>query len=149
VLVTLIAITLRKVGHAPARTAPARPEQPRTAGAGEAIKPFQTVSPSFVAAAALVAVGGTAEFTMPERPEVLPKRAEFVSFPSKFGDWVGTRNTLESIYLDALRLDDYLLADYRDPVGVPVNFYVAYYQSQRNGMSVHSPRRCLPGGGWN
>jgi EpsI family protein len=29
-----------------------------------------------------------------------------------------------------------------------VNFYVAYYASQRTGQSAHSPRSCLPGGGW-
>src|SRR5262249_54456539 len=61
-----------------------------------------------------------------------------------------------------LKLDDYVLADFvHDGVdgaavpsalpgaGVPVNLYVAYYASQRTGQSAHSPRSCLPGGGWN
>jgi EpsI family protein len=29
-----------------------------------------------------------------------------------------------------------------------VNFYVAYYASQRKGEAVHSPRSCIPGDGW-
>ena len=29
-----------------------------------------------------------------------------------------------------------------------MNLYVAYYASQRTGEAVHSPRSCLPGGGW-
>jgi EpsI family protein len=29
-----------------------------------------------------------------------------------------------------------------------VNLYVSYYNSQRKGESVHSPRSCIPGGGW-
>ncbi len=29
-----------------------------------------------------------------------------------------------------------------------MNLYVAWYDSQRAGRSVHSPRTCLPGGGW-
>ena len=29
-----------------------------------------------------------------------------------------------------------------------VNFYVAYYASQRKGESPHSPIVCIPGGGW-
>jgi len=29
-----------------------------------------------------------------------------------------------------------------------VNFYVAYYATQRKGASPHSPRVCIPGGGW-
>ena len=56
---------------------------------------------------------------------------------------------LDQVYLDALQLDDYLLMNYRGADGLPMNFYVAYYQSQRSGMSVHSPRLCLPAGGWN
>src|SRR5262249_47838756 len=64
------------------------------------------------------------------------------------GEWVGSHDRLEQVYLDALRLDDYVLMNYRDPAGLPINLYVAYYQSQRNGLSVHSPRLCLPGGGW-
>jgi EpsI family protein len=31
----------------------------------------------------------------------------------------------------------------------PVNFYVAYYASQRKGVAIHSPRTCIPGGGWS
>ena len=30
----------------------------------------------------------------------------------------------------------------------PIELYIAYYDSQRKGASVHSPRACLPGGGW-
>ena len=32
---------------------------------------------------------------------------------------------------------------------LPVNLYVAYYESQRKGISPHSPRVCIPGGGWS
>jgi EpsI family protein len=47
-----------------------------------------------------------------------------------------------------LKLDDYLLNDYARGLRPPVNLYVAYYASQRKGQSAHSPRSCLPGGGW-
>ena len=87
-----------------------------------------------------VAVGG--------RIEQIPERPEFVSFPLSFDEWRGRNNTLDSIVLDTLKLDDYLLADYRNENGEAVNLYVAYYGSQRSGASVHSPRSCLPGGGW-
>ncbi|MCP4285514.1 MAG: EpsI family protein, partial [Gammaproteobacteria bacterium] len=29
-----------------------------------------------------------------------------------------------------------------------VNFYVAYYASQHKQEAIHSPRSCIPGGGW-
>ncbi len=62
--------------------------------------------------------------------------------------WEGRPGQLESIYLDALKLDDYLLSDYHNREGGMVNFYIAYYASQRSGASAHSPRSCIPGGGW-
>lgn len=139
VLVLLIAIALSRKGQAQTVARPA---------GSAAVAPFQTLPRPFVAAAVLVAAGVAAEFTLPERPEILPSRTEFVDFPARIGEWSGARETLERIYLDALRLDDYVLMNYRDADGLPLNFYVAYYQSQRNGLSVHSPRLCLPGGGW-
>ncbi len=29
-----------------------------------------------------------------------------------------------------------------------VHLYVGYYQSQRQGSTIHSPKNCLPGAGW-
>ncbi len=93
-----------------------------------------------VAAASALDIGG--------RQEQVPERMGFESFPSELGNWRGHSEMLESLVLDALRLDDYLLIDYRNPEGEAINFYVAYYGSQRSGASAHSPRSCLPGGGW-
>jgi EpsI family protein len=47
-----------------------------------------------------------------------------------------------------LGLDDYILSNYSRSDRSSVNFYVAYYASQRTGLSPHSPSVCLPGGGW-
>ena len=85
---------------------------------------------------------------MVEREEVPPPRAMFIDFPMKLDGWLGTSLTLEKQYIDALRFDDYVLADYRFGDGQPVNLYAAYYRSQRKGQSAHSPQSCLPGGGW-
>ena len=65
------------------------------------------------------------------------------------GPWNGTSESIEQVYLDALHLDDYLMMNYTAADISPVNYYVAYYKSQRDsGLSVHSPRLCLPAGGW-
>ena len=37
---------------------------------------------------------------------------------------------------------------YSAPAGDDVALYVAYYGSQRPGVSIHSPLHCLPGTGW-
>jgi len=75
-------------------------------------------------------------------------RASFSEFPIQLGPWRGSNEVLEEVYLDQLKLDDYELANFATGSGQPVNFYVSYYNSQRKGDAVHSPRSCLPGGGW-
>ena len=85
---------------------------------------------------------------LPNRMEMMPERQDFLFFPSELGGWTGHKARMEQKYLDALKLDDYLLVDFKNPLGDSVNLYVAYYASQRKGASVHSPKSCLPGGGW-
>jgi EpsI family protein len=83
-----------------------------------------------------------------KRDEIIPQRADFSGFPLELGGWRGKQDRMEQIYLDALKLDDYIIADYKGEDGRSVNLYVAYYGSQSKGESAHSPRSCLPGGGW-
>jgi exosortase D (VPLPA-CTERM-specific) len=100
-------------------------------------------------AACLVIVGLIAAAAFLPRPqEIVPQRDAFAEFPRQLGDWTGHPQSLEGIYTDALHLDDYLLSDYVGPAGPPINLYIAWYNSQRKGEAVHSPRSCLPGGGW-
>jgi exosortase D (VPLPA-CTERM-specific) len=110
----------------------------------------RTVPHAFIAAAALAATASISAFTLPPRPdEATPARQPLVEFPNSVAEWQGRPQRLEDIYLDALKLDDYALSDYRRASSpLPVNLYVAYYESQRKGHSVHSPRSCIPGGGW-
>jgi EpsI family protein len=55
---------------------------------------------------------------------------------------------LESNILRSLKTDDYIISDYINSNGDVVNFYIAYYASQQAGSAAHSPRACIPGGGW-
>jgi exosortase D (VPLPA-CTERM-specific) len=103
---------------------------------------------SFIVASALLVVFFAVDFTMPRSTEIYPARSAFSQFPLQLGPWHGHEEALEQVYLDELKLDDYELADYSTGSGPAVNFYVSYYNSQRKGEAVHSPRSCLPGGGW-
>ena len=85
---------------------------------------------------------------LPNRVETTPERVGFSALPLKVGAWEGRAESMEAIYLDALKLSDYALINYRRGDGAPVNFYSAYYASQKKGQSAHSPKSCLPGGGW-
>jgi exosortase D (VPLPA-CTERM-specific) len=103
---------------------------------------------SLYASAAVLIVVAAASLSLPERAEYVPQRISFARFPDHLGPWTGHREALEAIYLDQLLLDDYYLGDFTRANEPPINFYVAWYDSQRAGRSVHSPRGCLPGGGW-
>ncbi len=104
--------------------------------------------PAYLCSVALLVPLAFASTLMVEREEVPPPRAIFVDFPMKLDGWLGTSLSLEKQYIDALKFDDYVLADFQSGDGHPVNLYAAYYQSQRKGQSAHSPQSCLPGGGW-
>jgi exosortase D (VPLPA-CTERM-specific) len=82
------------------------------------------------------------------REETPPSRQTFLDFPMEISGWRGMPMAMEKQYVDTLRFDDYLLAEFQGPGAGAVNFYIAYYQSQKKGQSAHSPKTCLPGGGW-
>ena len=75
-------------------------------------------------------------------------RDTFTQFPLQIDRWRGVSFPLEKAYLDSLRLDDYLLAEYQTSETQPITLYSAYYRSQKAGQSTHSPAICIPGGGW-
>jgi exosortase D (VPLPA-CTERM-specific) len=103
---------------------------------------------SFIAACAVLLVFVGVTQVVPRPAEIYPKRASFEEFPLTLGPWKGHKNSMEGVFGEVLKLDDYLLADYTIASGSAVNLYIAYYNSQRKGEAVHSPRSCLPGGGW-
>lgn len=103
--------------------------------------------PLLVAGFVVVAFSAAA-LAMPAQVLTVPVRESFESFPLQLGGWDGRREVMDSVYLDALKLDDYLLANYINGESIPVNFYVAWYDSQTAGEATHSPKACLPGGGW-
>lgn len=107
----------------------------------------RTLRPASWCAVALVAALVAISFSVTTREESAPSRRSFNDFPLQLQGWQGISLSMEKQYVDTLKFDDYLLADFQSSVG-PVNLYVAYYGSQKKGQSAHSPKTCLPGGGW-
>lgn len=120
-------------------------------GAASASTPASIPRPILGALLLLVAAAPAA-WAFSAQTELTPSRATFAEFPQQIGNWQGRRSPIEQVYLDVLMLDDYIMADYTQSGAAAqgaVNFYVAWYDSQRAGQSAHSPRSCLPGGGWD
>jgi exosortase D (VPLPA-CTERM-specific) len=97
--------------------------------------------------AALLVVGVGAQ--LGGRQESIPQRATLSTFPLVVAEWRGREDPVERQFLDVLKADDTFLGTYaRQSDTVPTMLWIAYYGSQREGRAVHSPKTCLPGGGW-
>ncbi len=70
-------------------------------------------------------------------------------FPSALAGYERSgERVLTGAELTALRPDSYLLRTYESEHLPRLDLYIAFYGRQASGSSVHSPRNCLPGSGW-
>lgn len=81
--------------------------------------------------------------------EQIPTREPLETLPLMLGAWRGENlpnfdRKIESV----LGVDEYINRFYRKGSLPPVALYIGYYQSQRQGDTIHSPLNCLPGAGW-
>ncbi|MGE3623408.1 MAG: VPLPA-CTERM-specific exosortase XrtD [Bdellovibrionales bacterium] len=107
-------------------------------------------APGFTAAVLAVFIFLFGTLPNEERREVVPPHPALATFPLFLEGWKGQANRLEPDVLQALKLSDYWIADYRSAQALaPVNLYISYYERQRLGAMTHSPANCIPGGGWH
>jgi len=108
-----------------------------------------TVSPAplLVGLVLLAATVGYLQFRA-MTPDVLPKATPLSAFPLRLGEWQGRAVPMERKFIDELDFTDYVQIDFRDGQQRVVDFYVAWYERQSKGESIHSPETCLRGGGW-
>ena len=80
--------------------------------------------------------------------EPVPLRQPLGHLPMAMDGWLGQDDPLEARIVSALGVSDYVNRAYMSGGGQPVGLYVSYYRSQRTGETIHSPKNCLPGAGW-
>jgi EpsI family protein len=69
------------------------------------------------------------------------------SVPEVLDSWHAVDAPLEPRIVKALGVDDYLSRVYHNS-SEELGLYIGYYKSQRTGVTIHSPKNCLPGAGW-
>lgn len=80
----------------------------------------------------------------------VPVANPLTDIPVQLGDWRMTRQTEFSPgVLANLRPTDYLYREYVDPQGRSVSLYIGYHDGGPDSGPIHSPKHCLPGGGWH
>lgn len=118
---------------------------------------------------ALVAmVLAAAVYTAPaSRAEAPVDRVPLSELPHEIAGWMGeSASPLADDVVAQLGVDDYVHRRYvrgtsrpseavsrtglasGAAASIPIGLYAGFYQSQRQGDTIHSPQNCLPGAGW-
>ena len=69
--------------------------------------------------------------------------------PYTLDSWTATEQPLDEQTVQAVGVSDYTNRIYFSPQLGAAQLYVGYYASQRTGDTIHSPKNCLPGAGWD
>jgi EpsI family protein len=79
----------------------------------------------------------------------VPIKQSLASFPKRIGQWqmVHSSQSAEDV-IEMLGVDDDIHYTYRNPAGKHITLYVGYYSAVGVSGAYHSPKNCLPGGGW-
>ena len=73
------------------------------------------------------------------------------TFPTQLGSFVqvGKDQIFGDDVMAVLGVDHYIMRQYHDRNGYGLGLYIGFYESQKEGEIIHSPKHCMPGGGWN
>lgn len=78
-----------------------------------------------------------------------PPHLAVTDFPRDIGSWQGGDSLpFNQDTLNVLGPGQFLERIYRRPPQPGLDLFLAYFPSQRTGDTIHSPRHCLPGAGW-
>jgi EpsI family protein len=95
-------------------------------------------------------IGGTALLLRARSGhEQIPARLDLSLVPQQVGDWKSRTFPIDPSVRDILGPGDFLSRIYYAPGRPYVDFFIAYFPTQRTGNTIHSPKNCLPGSGWS
>ncbi|HIQ37675.1 MAG TPA: EpsI family protein, partial [Desulfocapsa sulfexigens] len=79
----------------------------------------------------------------------VPIKQSLASFPKSIGQWqmVHSSQSADDV-IEMLGVDDDIHYTYRNSEGTLITLYVGYYSAVGVTGAYHSPKNCLPGGGW-
>lgn len=95
-------------------------------------------------------LAGTGTFLQTHVIAPSPLLAPLTTFPETIGPWRKVKDTsFTPSELQVLKPTDYLVRRYANPAGEIVELYIGYHDGGQEAGPLHSPRNCLPGGGWH
>ncbi|MGD0735526.1 MAG: exosortase C-terminal domain/associated protein EpsI [Terracidiphilus sp.] len=81
--------------------------------------------------------------------DLIPASEPLSQVPRAIEGWSGNDVPIDQEALDVLGAGDFLSRLYtRDGQPLPIGLFIGYFPTQRTGVTIHSPKHCLPGAGW-
>ena len=102
---------------------------------------FWATAGLLIAAFAMLHGVGHGEIVVPHTP--------LRELPYALDSWRGTDQPVEEQIVQAVGVNEYVNRVYIRPQVGLLQLYIGYYSSQRTGDTIHSPKNCLPGSGWD
>jgi EpsI family protein len=100
----------------------------------------------------LVALLAGAALTLFSRSstDLTPMRMSLSQVPGNIAGWTGTDLRIDAETLRVLGEGEFLSRTYTGSSHPQkIGLFIAYFPSQRTGVTIHSPQNCLPGAGWS
>ncbi len=96
-----------------------------------------------------VLLAATAGMGFLSHGEATPPARPLSEFPKDIGSYRDMADLpFDKDTLAVLGVTDYLNRVYFSPQHGDLGLYVGYFRTQRTGATIHSPKNCLPGAGW-
>ena len=97
---------------------------------------------------ALILLAGTGSILQTRSQDAMPTLAPVRSVLPQFDGYRASDQVLSKEEIEIAGMTDYAARAYRRDSVVAFTTLVSYYDRQTQGRTIHSPRNCLPGAGW-
>lgn len=82
--------------------------------------------------------------------DLIPASTPLSQIPRDVAGWTGTDLNIDADTLRVLGKGEFLSRAYtRAGHTQEIGLFIAYFPTQRAGVTIHSPQNCLPGAGWS
>ena len=97
---------------------------------------------------AAILLGGCALLARSRAQRAMPLRAPIASVLATYPGYTAKSATISDDERRVAGMTDYVARSYVIDTTVAFTTLVSYYDRQAQGRTIHSPRNCLPGAGW-
>jgi EpsI family protein len=98
--------------------------------------------------AAILGAGALLVLLGTTRQRAMPLSAPLATIPTTLGEYQSRDQALSVEEQRVVGMSSYLLRNFSLGDQPAFSIYVGYYDQQLQGKTIHSPKNCLPGAGW-